>query len=92
MIKEQQLQHRIELANKKNYVESNLHIYGIGKEQPKQEKTWDDVLYIEEEMHQYMQMPEAQAPFNPETIYSSNEPIKEQGGPILVKKKPPLKK
>jgi hypothetical protein len=91
MIKEQQLQHRIELANKKNYVESNLHKYGIGKEQPKKEKTWDDVLYIEEEMQQYMQMPESQAPFNPETIFSSNEPIKEQSGPRLVKRRIPPK-
>lgn len=89
MIKEQQLQHRIELANKKNYVESNIHKYGIGKEQSKQEKTWDDVLYTEEEIHQYMQMPEAPAPFNPETIFGSNEPVKEQSGPVLTKKLTP---
>lgn len=91
MIKEQQLQHRIELANKKNYVERNIHKYGIGKEQSKQEKTWDDVLYTEEEIHQYMQMPEAQAPFNPETIFGSNEPVKEQSEPVLVKRRIPPK-
>lgn len=89
MIKEQQLQHRIELANKKNYVERNIHKYGIGKEQSKQEKTWDDVLYTEEEIHQYMQMPEAQAPFNPETIFGVNDNIEEQRGLVLTKKKNP---
>ena len=91
MIKEQQLQHKIELANKKNYVESNIHKFGIGKEPSKQEKTWGDVLYTEEEIHQYMQMPEAQAPFNPETIFDSNEPVKEQSGPVLVKRRTPPK-
>lgn len=53
------------------------------------EKTWDDVLYTEDEIHKYMQMPEAPAPFNPETIFGLNEPVKEQSGPVLVKKKTP---
>lgn len=51
------------------------------------EETWDDVLYTEEEIHQYMQMPEASAIFNPETIFDSTEPVKEQSGPRLVKKR-----
>lgn len=59
------------------------------EERPKQEKTWNDVLYTEEEIHQYMQMPESPAPFNQETIFGSNEPVKEQSGPRLVKKLTP---
>ena len=49
-------------------------------------KTWDDVLYTEEEIHQYVQMPESPAPFNPKTIFDSDEPVKEQSGPVLTKK------
>ena len=56
---------------------------------PKKEKTWGDVLYTEEEIHQYMQIPESPAPFNPETIFVSNEPVKEQSGHVLTKKKTP---
>ena len=60
-------------------------------------KTWDDVLYTEEEIHQYMQMPEAPTPFNPETIFgidkNTEEQIdnlqNEQRGPRLVKKLTP---
>lgn len=55
-------------------------------------KTWDDVLYTEEEIHQYVQMPESPAPFNPETIFDSDEPVKEQSGPTLVKRRIPPKK
>ena len=56
------------------------------EERPKQEKSWDDILFTEEEIHQYVQMPESPAPFNPETIFGSNEPVKEQSGPVLTKK------
>ena len=99
MVKEQQLQHAIELANKRNYVENNIHKYGIGKEQHKQEKIWDDVLYTGEEIHQYMQLPEAPVPLNLETIFGANKTIeeqtdnlqKEQNGHRLVKKLIPTK-
>jgi len=62
-------------------------------------KTWDDVLYTEEEIHQYMQMPEAPAPFNQETIFGIDENQdqtdnlqQEQDGPVLTKKLTPPKK
>lgn len=61
-------------------------------EQPKQEKTWDDILYTEEDIHQFMQMPEAPAAFNPETIFGSNDSVKKQSGPRLVKRRIPPKK
>lgn len=61
------------------------------EERPKQEKSWDDILFTEEEIHQYMQMLESPAPFKPETIFDSDEPVKEQSGPVLVKKKTPPK-
>lgn len=68
-------------------------------ERPKQEKTWDDVMYTEEEIKQYMQMPESPAPFNPETIFGTDENTEEQtdslqneiSGPRLVKKLMPPK-
>ena len=75
-------------TNKKNFEKEQERIF-LGVEQPKEEKTWDDVLYTEDEIHQYIQMPEAPAPFNPETIFGSSEPVKEQGGPVLTKKKTP---
>ena len=49
----------------------------LGTEEPKQEKTWDDILYTEEEIHQYMQMPESKTSFNPETIFKTNEIVEE---------------
>ena len=87
----------IELSKNKSINESERIFLGI--EQPKKEKTWDDVLYTEEEIHQYMQMPEAPAPFNPETIFGIDENTEEQidnlqneqSGPVLVKKKTPSK-
>lgn len=76
-----------------------MHKYGIGKDQSKQEKTWDDVLYTEDEIHQFMQMPEAPAAFNPETIFGIDENQdqtdnlqQEQDGPVLTKKLTPPKK
>ena len=88
----------IELSKNKSINESE-RIF-LGMEQPKKEKTWDDVLYTEEEIHQYMQMPESPAPFNPETIFGTDENTEEQtdslqneiSGPILIKKKTPPKK
>lgn len=85
----------IELSKNKSINESERIFLGI--EQPKKGKTWDDVLYTEEEIHQYMQMPESPAPFNPETIFGTDENTEEQtdslqneiSGPILVKKKTP---
>ena len=84
-----------ELSKNKSINESERIFLGI--EQPKKEKTCDDVLYTEEEIHQYMQMPEAPAPFNPETIFGIDENTEEQidnlqneqSGPVLVKKKTP---
>ena len=63
-------------------------------EKNKQEKTWDDVLYTEKEIHQYMQMPESPVPFNPETIFETNTINEEEAnnlqykleGPRLIKK------
>lgn len=86
----------IELSKNKSINESERIFLGV--EQPKKGKTWDDVLYTEEEIHQYMQMPEAPAPFNPETIFGIGENQdqtdnlqQEQCGPVLVKKKTPPK-
>lgn len=83
-----------ELSKNKSINESERIFLGI--EQPKKEKTWDDVLYTEE-IHQYMQMPEAPAPFNTETIFGIDENTEEQidnlqneqSGPRLVKKLTP---
>lgn len=83
----------IELSKNKSINESERIFLGI--EQPKKEKTWNDVLYTEEEIHQYMQMPESPAPFNPETIFGTDENTEEQtdslqseiSGPVLTKKK-----
>lgn len=88
----------IELSKNKSINESERIFLGI--EQPKKEKTWDDVLYTEEEIHQYMQMPEAPTPFNPETIFGIDENTEEQidnlqneqSGPRLVKKLTPPRK
>lgn len=64
-------------------------------DQSKQEKTWDDVMLTEEEVHQYMQMADSPASFNPETIFGTNDNVEEQtdnlqyeqSGPRLVKKR-----
>lgn len=64
-------------------------------EKSKQEKTWDDVMYTEEEIKQYMQMPESPTLFNPETIFGADTNVEEQtdslqneqNGPRLVKKR-----
>ena len=84
----------IELSKNKSINESERIFLGI--EQPKKEKTWDDVLYTEE-IHQYMQMHKAPAPFNTETIFGIDENTEEQidnlqneqSGPRLVKKLTP---
>ena len=67
-------------------VSNDGEAFGLTLDEVDKTKTWDDVLYTEEEIHQYVQMPESPAPFNPETIFSSNEPVKEQSGPVLTKK------
>ena len=73
-------------TNENKFEQEQARIFLGIEEQSKQEKTWDDVLYTEEEIHQYMQISESPAPFNPETIFGSNEPVKEQSGPVLTKK------
>ena len=60
------------------------------------EKTWEDLMYTEEEIRHYT--PESPAPFNSETIFGTTEEEQtdnlqnEQGGPRLVKKRIPPKK
>lgn len=58
--------------------------------QQKKIKTWDDLLYTEEEIHQYMQMPDTSTPFNSETIFGPEKHTDEEyeiEGPTLVKRK-----
>lgn len=67
----------------------------LGKEQSNREKNWDDVLYTEEEIRQYMQVSESPAPFNREAIFGTSDNVEEQtdnlqyeqSGPRLVKKR-----
>jgi len=54
------------------------------------EKTWDDLMYTEEEIRHYT--PESPVPFNPETIFGTDKNIEEQSVPRLVKRRIPPKK
>lgn len=71
-----------EIIERTNYHETDVE----------KEKTWDDLLYTEEEIRLYMK--EAPAPFDPETIFTTSENIEEQtdnlqyglSGSRLVKK------
>lgn len=107
--KEQNLKRQAELRARRNYVNNNskikckdvpadldkTEIYLVGAEQPKQEKNCDDVLYTEEEIKQYMQVPESAAPFNREAMFETSDNGEEQtdnlqyeqSGPRLVKKR-----
>jgi len=68
------LQNRLKnIQNKIDKLESNLKQKNKSMIEEKQKKTWDDFLYTEEEIKQYMQMPEPKAPFNPEIIFKTNE-------------------
>ena len=49
------------------------------------EKTWDDLMYTEEEIHNYMQQSESPAPFNPETIFGEDESMEKKTGKKLVR-------
>ena len=46
--------------------------------QERNSASWSNILYTEEEIHQYMQMPESPAPFNLETIFGTDENTEEQ--------------
>jgi len=71
-----------EIIERTNYQETDVE----------KEKTWDDLLYTEEEIRLYMK--ESPAPFDPETIFTTSEEIEEQtdnlqyelSGSRLVKK------
>ena len=61
MIKEQQLQHSVELASKKDYVERNIHKYGIGKDQSKEDilfQNFPELHITEETRKQVLEHPE----------------------------------
>ena len=55
-----------EIIERTNYHETDVE----------KEKTWDDLLYTEEEIRLYMK--EAPAPFDPETIFTTSEEVEEQ--------------
>lgn len=69
-------------TNENKFEQEQARIFLGIEEQSKQEKNWDDVLYTEEEIHQYMQISESPAPFNPETIFGLNNNIEEQNKEI----------
>lgn len=87
----------IQLKEEQQVLESMISTKESETKTNSKTKTWDDALYIEEEIHQYMQMPESPVPFNPEIIFGTDENIKEQtdnlqneqSGPRLVKKRKP---
>lgn len=87
----------IQLKEEQQVLESMISTKESETKTDSKTKTWDDVLYTEEEIHQYMQMPESPVPFNPETIFGTDENIEEQtdnlqneqSGPRLVKKRKP---
>lgn len=98
------IQNKIEklepIEKEKNKIMNEHEINFLGIEQPKQEKNWNSILYTENEIKQYIQMPESPAPFNPETIFKTNTTTEEEtnnlqyelDGPRLVKKFRPQKK
>lgn len=55
-----------EIIERTNYQETDVE----------REKTWDDLLYTEEEIRLYMK--EAPAPFDPKTIFTTSEEVEEQ--------------
>lgn len=62
----------------------------LGDEEGIQEKksvSLDDILYTEEEIHQYLQLLESTAPLNLETKFEISESVKEKNGLRLVKKR-----
>lgn len=68
------LQNRLKnIQNKIEKLESAVRQKNKSIVKSKEKKTWDDVLYTEEEIKQYTKMSESPAPFNPETIFKSNE-------------------
>ena len=87
----------IQLKEEQQVLESMISTKESETKTDSKTKTWDDVLYTEEEIHQYMQMPESSVPFNPETIFGTDENIEEQtdnlqneqSGPRLVKRRKP---
>ena len=61
------LQNRLKnIQNKIDKLESNLKQKNKSMIEEKQKKTCDDFLYTEEEIKQYMQIPEPKAPFTAE--------------------------
>ena len=87
------------LSEKINAYEKSLNTTkkNLGITLETKEKTWEDLMYTEEEIKHYI--PESPAPFNPETIFGTNENVETQtdnlhqeiSGPRLVKKRIPPK-
>ena len=72
------LQNKLKNIQKKiEKLESTLKQKNKSIIEQKQKKTWDDVLYTEDEIKQYIKMSEPPAPFNPETIFKTNEQVEE---------------
>lgn len=79
----------IQLKEEQQGLESIISTKESETKTDSQTKTWDDVLYTEEEIHQYMQMPESPAPFNPETIFGASDEVQQEKAPALVKRRIP---
>lgn len=72
---------RLDYVDKIHEASSNLWD-AVAEEEDKNDnrqkgQEWDDILYTEEEIHQYMEMSESPASFNPETIFGTNESVRE---------------
>lgn len=65
--------------------ETEHRLKEINWQKSDKEKTWDDVMYTEEEIHHYIQMSESPAPFNPETVFGKDETMEKKTGKKLVR-------
>lgn len=63
-----------------------MSIKEINLKKSDKEKTWDDVMYTEEKIHNYMQMLKSPSTFNPTTVFEEDESMEKKTGKKLVRK------